>query len=333
MRTSSDTKHHAAFNASKSSATAVVLDKDQIAERCRSALPDHAHRSLLSAFGSLYPQIPFSVSRTLEGWYRIGGVITASGERVTDDLVHWAYREGENDFAGLLDYCRKEGLFATRIDGKVHYIVAPVGHRAQDFIQIEVEETQEWLDRPLCGDMIPLDIEDFVDPLTKSMAQDRPLGPPRYKLKRLTPIADLLSSMQLKSFSETAVSRFIQDWDRSSAKHHHRFCHHWVLELHSYIGRYDEQCHSIVPCSSYSQPIPHLDNIGTCHGLQLANQIRHFDRKLGYPMAWYFHMLKRDRVPSHLVQAVIDDYGRGFAYLPEIDRQLIQKWLERPYMF
>ncbi len=332
MRMSSDTKGNALFNASSLSEPAAALDKDRIAEICRSALPDHMHRSLLSALGKLYPRIAFSVSRTLEGWYRIGGVVTASGERVTDDLVHWAYREGENDFSGLLDYCRKAGLFATRIDGKVHYIVAPVGHRAQDFVQIEVEETQERLDRPLCGDRVPLDIEDFVDPLAKEVRQDRPLGPPRYKLKRLTPVADMLCSMPMHGSSESAVTRFIQDWDRSSAKHHHRFCHHWALELHSYVGRYDERCHSIIPRASYSQPIPHLEDTGTVRGPQLANQIRHFDRKLGYPMAWYFHMLKRDQVPSHLVQAIIDDHGHGFAYLPETDRQLVQEWLERPYM-
>lgn len=320
------------YSVPTSSETAGGLDKDRIAELCRFALPDHSHRSLLSALGRLYPQIAFSVSLTLKGWYRIGGVITASGERVTDDLVRWAYREGESDFTALLDYCRKEGLFATRIDGKVHYIVAPIGVQAEDYIQIEVEETQERLDRPLCGDTIPQDIEEFVDPLEKTMPQDGYLGPPRYKLKRLTPVADLLSSMSTQGSGESTVSRFMKDWDRSSAKHQHRFCHHWVLELHSYIGRYDERCHSIVPRPSYAQPIPHLGNIDTFRGPQLANQIRHFDRKLGYPMAWYFHMLKRDRVPSQLVQAVIDDHERGFAYLPESDRRLVQEWLERPYM-
>lgn len=329
MRTNFETR----YSASSLSETAGGLNKDQIAELCRSALPDHTHRSLLSALSKLYPQIAFSAPLTLQGWYRIGGVVTASGERVTDDLVHWAYREGESDFLALLDYCRKKGLFATRIDGKVHYIVAPIGRQAQEYVQIEVEETQERLDRPLCGDTVPQDIEEFVDPLVKTIPpQDGPLGPPRYKLKRLTAVAELLSSMQTLGPGEDAVSRFMHDWNRSSAQHQHRFCHHWVLKLHSYIGRYDERCHSIAPRSSYSQSLPHLENIDSYRGPQLANQIRHFDRKLGYPMAWYFHMLKRDQVPSHLVQAIIDDHERGFAYLPETDQRLVREWLERPYM-
>ena len=252
---------------------------------------------------------------------------------MTDDLVHWAYQEGENDFAGLLEYCQKAGLFATRIDGKLHYIVAPIGAQAQDFIQIEVEETQELLDRPLCGNRLPLDIEDFIDPIARSMEQNRPLGAPRYKLKRLTVIADLLSSVQSYGMSPTAVLRFIQDWNRSSAAHHHCFCHHWVLELHSYTGRYDEQCYSITPHSSYLQPIPHLENATACHGPDLANQLRHFDRKLGYPMAWYFYLLKRDHVSSDLAQSVGNDHSRrGYAYLPESDQRLVQDWLAQPYM-
>jgi hypothetical protein len=49
-------------------------------------------------------------------------------------------------------------------------------------------------------------------------------------------------------------------------------------------------------------------------------------------MAWYFHMLKRDQVPSNLVQAVSDDHDDGYAYLPEADRRLVKDWLARPYM-
>ncbi len=309
-----------------------VLDQDRINEICRSAFPDRAHRSLLSALGRLYPHIPFSVSWSLEGWYRTGGVITVSGEKVADDLVHWAYREGESDFTSLLEYCRKAGLFATRIDGKVHYIVAPFGPQAQDFIQIEVEETQEIVDRPLCGDRLPLDIEDFIDPIAQSTEQNRPLGAPRYKLKRLTSIADLLSSIQTQGIHHAPLLRFVQDWNRSSAARHHRFCDHWVLQLRSYTGRCEGQCYTITPQSSYRQPIPHLEEATACHGPRLANQIRHFDRKLGYPMAWYFYLLKRDHVSSDLAQAVSNDHSRGYAYLTESDQQLVEDWLSQPYV-
>lgn len=312
--------------------TAGVLDQDQIAKICRNAFPDRAHRSLLTALGSLYPQIPFSVAWSQEGWYRTGGVVTANGNKITDDLVHWAYREGENDFAGLLEYCRKAALFATRIDGKVHYIVAPIGPQAQDFIQIEVEETQELLDRPLYGESVPVDIEDFIDPVTQPTEQNRPLGAPRYKLKRMTIMADLLMSLHERNMLAEPLWRFLQDWDRSSAAHHHRFCHHWVLELHSYIGRYDEPCYSITARSCYRHSIPHLEDVAAFQGSRLANQIRHFDRTIGYPMAWYFYLLKRDHVSSDLPKTVLEDHHRGYAYLPDTDQQLIQDWLTQPYI-
>jgi hypothetical protein len=315
-----------------SSDRADVLDQDQIAEICRSAFPDRTHRSLLSMLRQLYPRVPFTVSLSQDGWYRTGGIVTARGEKVAEDLVRWAYREGENDFPGLLDYCRKAGLFATRIDGKIHYIVAPNGPRAMDFFQIEVEEIQEMVDRPLCGDTPPVDIEDFIDPIAPSMEQNRPLGSPRYKLKRLTHIADLLASIKRHGAEHAALRRFMRDWDCSSAARHHSFCHHWILELHSYTGRYDEQCHSITPYSSYLHPIPQLEDAAASHGAHLANQLRHFDRKLGYPMAWYFYLLKRDYVPSQLAQAVSDDHDNSYAYLPDSDRQLVQDWLAQPYL-
>ena len=78
--------------------------------------------------------------------------------------------------------------------------------------------------------------------------------------------------------------------------------------------------------------IPHLEASAACHGPSLANKIRHFDRKIGYPMAWYFYLLKRDHVSSDLAQAVSNDCRGGYAYLPEPDQQLVEDWLEQPYM-
>jgi hypothetical protein len=309
-----------------------VLDQDQINEICQSAFPDHAHRSLTSSLIHHYPEVLFSVILSQGGWYRTGGAITAKGEKITNNLVQWAYNEGEKDFMGLLEYCREAGLLATRVDGKIHYIVAPYGPRASDFVQIEVEETQEMLDRPLYGRRLPLDIEDFIDPIAQSTEPSRPLGPPRYRLKQLTYIADLFANVQKHEGERVVALRLMQDWDRSSAVRHHTFCHHWVFELQSYTGHYDEKRSSVRPVSTYSQSVPRLVGETSRKGPKLANLIRHFDHRLRYPMAWYFYLLTRNLVSAEYAQTVCDDHDKGYAYLPERDLQIVKDWLENPYL-
>jgi hypothetical protein len=54
-------------------------------------------------------------------------------------------------------------------------------------------------------------------------------------------------------------------------------------------------------------------------GLALHEAMTRYDKAVGYPMAWFFHMLTIRSAPHALANAVIDDVQAGFHYLPDRD--------------
>jgi len=313
------------------SSVADALESERIAGACQSVFPDPGHQSLLTSIRRLYPDREFFIVKSLHGWYRIGGVVNADGEKITDDLVHWAYEKGEHDFAGLLEYCIKADLLATRLNGKTHFLVTPYGRSATDYFQIEIEETQEIMTRKLCSDQLPLDIEDFIDPVSPSGETNLPLGPPHYRLKRIVDIGSLFGSMQAHCLDKPSILRMLNDWNSSSASRNHYFCRYWVLELHDYTSRFNERRFRVTPLSGCGHDVPRVEFDSADRGPHLANLLRRFDRKLGYPLAWYFELLKREGPVADLVRAAVDDHEQGYAYLPEADLSVVKGWLAHPY--
>lgn len=114
--------------------------------------PRPHHSALLQAANRMAPNCEFSHALTRGGWYRPGGVILPDGTRLADDIESWAEAELE-DCGGsmelLLERHAGAGLLATRQAGRTHYFVAPLGIGPAEFLQLEVEEVEEVLDRVL----------------------------------------------------------------------------------------------------------------------------------------------------------------------------------------
>jgi hypothetical protein len=147
------------------------------------AVPPRPHHSTLhEAVARVLPGQSFRFALTRGGWYRPGGVIRPNGDRVTDDLEAWAEAELEacdGDMDEFLDRHGQDGLYTTRHSGRTHYFVAPYGPGPADFLQLEVEELREVLDRHLVSpDAIPTDLEELTDPLNPALL-GRPAGGPR----------------------------------------------------------------------------------------------------------------------------------------------------------
>jgi hypothetical protein len=66
-------------------------------------------------------------------------------------------------------------------------------------------------------------------------------------------------------------------------------------------------------------------------GAGLANLIHGFDRVVGYPFAWYFHMLTHKPVPHQLAEAVHADLMGAYEYLLARDLKVLRDWHARPY--
>lgn len=268
------------------------------------------------------------------GWYRLGGVVDASGRRVADDIVRWAEAElaaRGDDMQALADDLAGRGLRATRFNGKTRYRVAATGDGPANFMQLDIEELQEVACAPLfAGDALPAGVEDLVDPGGPCAGQT-PLGPPSFVRRRLTDIAGFLARMREQKPEPQPVHRFVEDWGRSSAGAATRFSDHWVLALREHLDRHRQMRLDAAPVAA-GKP-PKFEGAFGARGLALRDALTRFDRQAGYPMAWFFHMLTTKTVPHALAGIVVEDMQTGFAYLPDRDVQVVKDWLHRPYGF
>jgi hypothetical protein len=121
--------------------------------------------AFVETLNTLSPGPVFHHALTRGGWYRPGGVVSADGERVADSIGEWAEREAEGDVLRLLARYADDGLLATRLDGQTHYFVARLGEGPAEFLQLEVEELREMVDRPLVNPgWIPDNLGEFLNP-------------------------------------------------------------------------------------------------------------------------------------------------------------------------
>ncbi len=313
--------------------TATDLDPNQtlalrVAEAC-AALPAGAGLpALVAAIGGLVPGLEVHHALTRGGWHRLGGVVDLDGGRIAEHLGAWAESISGGDIDELMRKVEDLRLFVTRLNGQTHYLVVPTGPAAQDFIQIEVEELQEVLDRCITDpDWFPDSIAEFVDPLDFPRLEPEPVGPSRLLFRRLVPVNVLLESTD----AGPRLRRFLEDWDRSSAGETSTFCEHWVLSIREYRDQEGDDHLSAKPVFVGGAAPPALPGGEVARGAQLANQIHGFDRVLGYPFAWYFHMLTNPKVSHRLAEAVHADLMGAYDYLPVRDLKVLRDWYNQPY--
>jgi len=309
----------------------------RIAELCV-RLPGHAGSALLAReLAALAPGLAFREVLARGGWYRLGGVIDGEGRRLVDDLEAWAEREladHGDDLAALWESHVGRGLHATRLNGRTRYLVAATGGGAADFLQVEIEELQEVLAHPLLDEnAAPTALEDIVDPRHGATACGRPLGPPVLALRRLTPMRNFLERMRVQTPAPQPVHRFIDAWENSSAGATTQFSNHWVIAVREHLDRYKQSILNATPVAAVNGTAPKFAASFGLQGLALHDALARYDKAVGYPMAWFFHMLTTRSAPHALATAVIDDLQAGFRYLPDRDAAVVKDWLYQPYGF
>jgi len=299
-----------------------------VAQAC-AALPEGADLpALIAAIEGVLPGLEVRHVLTRGGWHRLGGVVDLDGRRIARHIETWAEAESQGDIETWLCKLAELRYFATRLNGQTHYLVACTGPAAADYIQIEIEEIQEVLERCITDpDWFPDSIAEFVDPLDFPRLDPEPVGVPRLLFRRLVQVSDLLRSPD----ASVALRRFLDDWDRSSAGECAAFSDHWVLSLREYQDRDGEGRLTAKPASTLSDPIPAVPDNLTARGAELANLIHGLDRRIGYPFAWFFQMLTDKRISHRLADAVHADLMGAYAYLPARDLKVLRDWYDRPY--
>jgi hypothetical protein len=283
--------------------------------------PDHTFRQVLSR----------------GGWYRLGGVVDAAGAVVAADLEHWAEAElaaRDEDMQTLADDYAESGLRATRLTGKTHYWVANAGSGAADFLQVEIEELQEVVCHTLFDpDSVPGTLEELVDPREACAGKQSPLGSAFYALRRVVRLSDFLATMRAQKPEPQPIHRFVDAWEQGSAGGAAQFSHHWVIAVREHMDRYRQPILNATPVAAINGAVTRFDTTFGARGLALRDALTRFDREVGYPLAWFFHMLTTKSVPHAVAAAVVEDMESGFGYLPERDVKVLKDWLHRPYGF
>jgi hypothetical protein len=306
---------------------------DRFIEEIARLPPRPHHSSLLDRAAELMPGCDFRFALSRGGWYRAGGLLDATGERVTDDLDTWianALEECDGDIDAFLDQYGAAGLQVTRRDGRTHYFVAAYGPEPADFLQLEVEELQEVLDRLLVNpDTPPEDSAELSDPLAPARLSPQPVGLPVYNFRRLVDMRRVAARAGGPRDLVPAIARFLTEWRGGVTADH--FSDHWIVGLRENPDRYGNLQTSATPISLHARKLKHFPWNADTRGVELGNQLHAFDRAAGYPTAWYFHMIAGAIVPRELAYVLMDDWQDGFRYLSDRDAALLKGWLEQPY--
>ncbi|MBV2091967.1 MAG: hypothetical protein KUF72_13880 [Candidatus Thiodiazotropha sp. (ex Ctena orbiculata)] len=311
---------------------APIAKPESIASLCLTFDFSAGFEQLTEKINLLMPELQFTHVVTRGNWYRLGGVVDGDYKPISQNIAQWAEESSGGDVDNLIADYIDCGYFATRLAGKTHYFTAPCGEGPEQFIQLEIEELQEVLDRPLVdGDWFPESLEEFLDPLDYPRLEPEPIGSTYLQFRRITPIESLLKESSGKNRSMQSLSRFFNDWHESSAGVQSQFCNHWILALREYQDRDGEHQLSAKPYSTFSGELKVTSLGDTPHGSELANAIHGFDRQVGYPFAWFFNLLSSKSDNYKLAEEVLKDQMGAFDYLPPRDLKVLRAWESKPY--
>jgi hypothetical protein len=297
--------------------------------------PRPHHSALLEIANRIRPGCTFRYALNRGGWYRPGGVIAADGACIAESLGEWAKAELENcggDMHDLVERHADSGLLVTRHTGRTHYFVASYGPSPADFLQLEVEELQEVLDRELIdADNFPEDLQELIEPISPAVLEAQAVAAPRYRFRRLIDMRQTIARVSTTDTRNAGLSRMLSEWAHSSAAARGHFSDHWIVALREHQDRYRNPVLAVSLVSRHARELkPFHWNIELA-GVEMSAQLHAFDRAAGYPSAWYFHLIAGTITPPKIAYAVARDLESGFSYLPDTEVALIKSWVAAPF--
>ena len=297
--------------------------------------PRPHHSALLEVANRIRPGCTFHYVLSRGGWYRQGGVIAADGTRIADKLETWAKAELEacgGDMQELVERHAGSGLRVTRHTGRTHYFVATYGPAPEEFLQLEVEELQEVLDRIMIDTgNPPEDLQELIEPIIPAVIEAQPVGAPRYQFRRLIDMRQTVAKVSFANGRKVGLPRFILDWSHSSAAARGHFSDHWIVALREHQDRYRNPVIAASLISCHARELKSFQWNTDLSGVEMSAQLQAFDRVAGYPSAWYFHLVTNIITPPAVAYNVARDLESGFSYLPETEAALVRSWVAAPY--
>lgn len=297
--------------------------------------PRPHHANLLAAVARVIPDCTCRFALTRGGWYRAGGLIRPDGERLADALDGWLAQELDacgDDLDEFLARHHGDQLLVTRHSGRSHYFVVPYGPEPAEFLQLEVEEMQEVLDRRLWNTAAPpSDAQELSDPIRPHPVPAQAVGAPYYRFRRFSDIRQVIARLPAAIGEPHPLVRFMQEWRASRADHSAHFSAHWIIALRDYHDRYNNVMLGASPVSRHVRKLKSFHWNDALRGVEAARQLQAFDRAAGFSGAWYFHLVTSGLTPRNIAFAALQDIEAGFGYLSDMNAALLFGWLRKPY--
>lgn len=312
---------------------AAVPVVDAIRAACRELVPTRDHAELLRTISKAL-KAPARLALIDEGWHCGGALIDGEGQRIADDFESWALEQCGGDLTSLYAHFAGADYHVTGIRGRTFYITAPTGLEPLDFLQVEVDEVREVVERRLFEDDI---VPDLVADLMEPSEYARPLSPPRYRLRKVMSFADKAEQLVGEHKGDPRFRRFLDEWMVSSAGRSSRFCDHWVLSIMPYQAADGEHLLEARPIPTAKVVLPDLARLRTgAVEYHPTRSVMALDVQAGYPMAWYFLQVTEHYAPYRCIQDVREDFIEpppGVARLAPHDMSILDNWVEVPYTF
>lgn len=297
--------------------------------------PRPHHAALLETANRIFPGGTFKYAMNRGGWYRPGGVISVEGKPIADNVERWAKEvlaQCGGDVHEMVEQFDGAGLQVTRHSGRTHYFVAAYGPTPADFLQLEIEELQEVMDRELIdANNPPHELQELLEPITPIELDAQPVGAPHYRFRRLLDVRQAIARANAAEQRNAGLTRLLSEWAHSSAAARGHFSDHWIISLREHLDRYRNPITSLSLVSRHARNLKPFQWNEALSGVELSAQLQAFDRAAGYPAAWYFHLLAGALTPPKVAYAVAKDLESGFSYLPDTEAALIKSWVAAPY--
>lgn len=315
---------------------------------CAIARPRPHHADLLARLEVALPGRKIVHRMSKGGWFRPGGLISATGEVVSPDITSWAeaaWEAADEDGVRLQAACLGRadeadlrldmGLppeygapVVTRQAGVTHFFTHEYGSDPEAFLQLEVEELREVSSHRLGEGPAPESAEDLVSPRIHG-ADGLPLGPPVYRLGRLNDMARVLARLSLQHVgAPPGAVRFMADWSLSQSGQR-PLSEFWMMQISAWQDRFGVERLGLKPVSLKEHVRPPTPEGGDGASLSLA--LHEYDRRAGYPLAWFFDMVAGRGVPVAVAEGVGEHWEAGFRYLPERHAKCVLDYLRSPY--
>ncbi|MDO8990992.1 MAG: hypothetical protein Q7U91_15320 [Sideroxyarcus sp.] len=306
-----------------------------LADEIEATPPRPHHSTLLEIANRIRPGCTFRYALNRGGWYRPGGIIAADGTRIAESLATWAKLElaaCDGDMGELVDRHAGKGLVVTRHTGRTHYFVAAYGPAPADFLQLEVEELQEVLDRELIDVANPPeDLQELTEPIAPVLLEAQAVAAPRYRFRRLIDMRQTIARSAAADVRNAGLPRLLSEWAHSSAALRGHFSDHWIVALREHQDRYRNPVLTASLVSRHARELKPFQWNTELSGVEMNVQLQAFDRAAGYTSAWYAHLVAGTITPPKVAYAVARDLEAGFSYLPDTEAALLKSWVAAPY--